>query len=172
MNPEESKIMAGFFMSVFEQEAGATARVINAIPEESQDYRPDPKSRTALELARHLVLEDAWFLDAVIDLEFKPPPDQTDACGIMTPAQAVESYNEALPSRIQKVKSLSGEHLAKQMSLMGMINTSAAEFLSLLICHSVHHRGQLSAYLRAMGGKVPQIYGPSADEPMEMPAQA
>ena len=172
MSPEESKIMAGFFISVFEQEAGTTARVIKAIPENNQHYRPDPQSRTALELARHIVLEDVWLLDAVIDLEFKPLPDQTDACGIMTPAQAVETYNEALPSRIQKVKSLSGEHLTNKISLLGMINTSAAEFLSLLIRHSVHHRGQLSAYLRAMGGKVPQIYGPSADEPMETPAQA
>ena len=85
MSPEESKIMAGFFISVFEQEAGTTARVIKAIPENNQHYRPDPQSRTALELARHIVLEDVWLLDAVIDLEFKPLPDQTDACGIMTP---------------------------------------------------------------------------------------
>jgi uncharacterized damage-inducible protein DinB len=42
----------------------------------------------------------------------------------------------------------------------------AATYLGLLIKHSVHHRGQLSAYLRPMGGKVPAIYGGSADEPM------
>jgi uncharacterized damage-inducible protein DinB len=46
---------------------------------------------------------------------------------------------------------------------MGYWQLPAVQFLSLAVKHSVHHRGQLSAYLRAMGGKVPGIYGPSAD---------
>ncbi len=72
---------------------------------------------------------------------------------------------------VEKVKALSGEHLAKEISLMGVFNMQAIDFLSLMVRHSIHHRGQLSAYLRAMGGKVPQIYGPSADEPMSMTAE-
>jgi uncharacterized damage-inducible protein DinB len=47
-----------------------------------------------------------------------------------------------------------------------MLKMPAVEFLSLTLRHSAHHRGQLSAYLRAMGGKVPPIYGPTADTPL------
>ena len=41
--------------------------------------------------------------------------------------------------------------------------TSGVDFLAMTLKHSIHHRGQLSAYLRAMGGKIPAIYGPTAD---------
>ena len=171
MNPQDSKTIANFFLATLEHEAATTGRVFAAVPEDRLDYRPDAVSKSALELVRHIALEDVWFLDAVVGLEFQPVPDQSDACGIMTPAQAAAFYQEALPGRIEKVKALSGEHLTKEISLMGVLNMPAIDFLSLMVRHSVHHRGQLSAYLRAMGGKVPQIYGPSADEPMNMAAE-
>ena len=58
---------------------------------------------------------------------------------------------------------MSGEQLVGSIDLLGMIQMPALNFLSMAVKHSVHHRGQLSSYLRAMGGKVPGIYGPSAD---------
>ena len=58
---------------------------------------------------------------------------------------------------------MSGEQLATVIDLFGMIQAPGINFLAMTIKHSVHHRGQLSTYLRAMGGKVPGIYGPSAD---------
>jgi uncharacterized damage-inducible protein DinB len=61
------------------------------------------------------------------------------------------------------VRSLSGEALVREIDLLGMLKLPAVQFLSMVLRHSAHHRGQLSAYLRAMGGKVPAIYGPSAD---------
>ena len=53
-----------------------------------------------------------------------------------------------------------------------MINAPAVTFLNFMNVHAIHHRGQLSAYLRPMGAKVPKIYGGSADEPFQMPANA
>ena len=64
---------------------------------------------------------------------------------------------------LNRVRAMSGEELAKIIDLLGMIQVPGVNLLSMTIKHSVHHRGQLSAYLRAMGGKVPGIYGPSAD---------
>ena len=58
---------------------------------------------------------------------------------------------------------MSGEQLASFIDLLGLIKAPGVNFLATAIKHSVHHRGQLSTYLRAMGGKVPGIYGPSAD---------
>jgi uncharacterized damage-inducible protein DinB len=50
-----------------------------------------------------------------------------------------------------------------------LYNFPAVAYLSIMSRHSIHHRGQLAAYLRPMGGKVPNIYGGSADEPFEPP---
>jgi uncharacterized damage-inducible protein DinB len=164
--------MANFFVSVLEEEFKTNVRVFKAVPEERRDYRPDSVSKSALEIVRHLACEDPWFLDAVIDGRFGEMPDQSDASGITSVAKAIELYNTKMPARIEKVKSLSGEQLSKEVDLLGVFKFPAAVFLSFAIRHTVHHRGQLSAYLRAMGSKVPQIYGGSADEPMEIPAKA
>ena len=58
---------------------------------------------------------------------------------------------------------MSGEQLVGIIDLFGMMQVPAVGMISMCVKHSVHHRGQLSSYLRAMGGKVPSIYGPSAD---------
>jgi uncharacterized damage-inducible protein DinB len=84
----------------------------------------------------------------------------------MTPQDAIARYNEKIPPAMERVRALSGEHLAGQIDMMGFLQMPAVNFLSLAVKHSVHHRGQLSSYLRAMGGKVPGIYGPSADTAM------
>jgi uncharacterized damage-inducible protein DinB len=84
----------------------------------------------------------------------------------MTPQDAIARYNEKIPAAMERVRGLSGEELARQIDMLGFMQLPAVNFLALTVKHSVHHRGQLSAYLRAMGGKVPGIYGPSADTPM------
>jgi uncharacterized damage-inducible protein DinB len=58
---------------------------------------------------------------------------------------------------------MSGEQLVRIIDLLGMVQMPAVNFVALSVKHSVHHRGQLSTYLRPMGGKVPGIYGPTAD---------
>jgi uncharacterized damage-inducible protein DinB len=61
---------------------------------------------------------------------------------------------------------MTGDELAKIVDFYGMFQLPAAAYLNFANVHCIHHRGQLSAYLRPMGGKVPSIYGGSADEPM------
>jgi uncharacterized damage-inducible protein DinB len=63
---------------------------------------------------------------------------------------------------------MSPETAAQVTDFYGVMQMPAIKYMNFLIKHSVHHRGQLSAYLRPMGGKVPSIYGGSADEPMQM----
>lgn len=124
---------------------------------------------SALELARHISLEDVWFLQAVIDVQFGPMPPQGEDSEVKSVADAINLYNEKMPALMEQVKSLSGEQLTQEVSLLGIFNLPAIGFLSFMIRHTVHHRGQLSTYLRPMGSKVPQIYGGSADNPMELP---
>jgi uncharacterized damage-inducible protein DinB len=166
MNPADAKAIADFLLMEMASEASTTTRVFGAVPDRRLDYKPDASSKTALELLRHITLEDEWLLTAVANGQFVPPPDDSDDCGIMTPQDAIARYNEKIPAAMERVRGLSGEELARQIDMLGFMQLPAVNFLALTVKHSVHHRGQLSAYLRAMGGKVPGIYGPSADTPM------
>ena len=76
-------------------------------------------------------------------------------------------YDDAFAIKIEKVKKLTPEFWAKRMEFFGMYNQPAALYLQFMLNHAIHHRGQLTAYLRPMGAKVPNIYGGSFDEPME-----
>ena len=168
MKAEDAKTIADFLVATFEAEMPATHAVMAAVPAERCDYRPDDKSKTALALARHIALEDEWFLAAIADGTFGPPKDESDACGLMTPADAVAHHKKTTTAQLARIRAMSGEDLLRTVDMFGAFQMPAVQFLSLAIRHTVHHRGQLSAYVRAAGGKVPSIYGPSADTAMAM----
>lgn len=163
MKPQDAKVIADFLLGHLDHEMALTIRVFEAVPADRLDYRPDGLSKTALDLLRHITLEDEWILNAVASGAFGPLPDDSNACGILTPADASSRYQERIPAAAAGVRALSGDHLLREVDLFGMVKMPAVGFLSLMQRHSAHHRGQLSSYLRAMGGKVPGIYGPSAD---------
>jgi uncharacterized damage-inducible protein DinB len=163
MGSNDTKTVADFLVADFENEMQTTLRVIEAVPNDHLDYRPDSKSKTTLGLVRHITLEDEWLLNCIADGQFTPPPDSSDACCIATPADAVARYKEKVPAALDRVRAMSGEKLANVIDLFGMMQAPGVNFLAMATKHSIHHRGQLSTYLRPMGGKVPGIYGPSAD---------
>ncbi len=164
MTPDQAKLMLGFFVSVLEQETPTTIRVLQAIPEDKSDYRPSKTSRSAMELARHLPVVELWFYEGVLQGEL-PAPDPSAESSIKTIAHAISIYENQIKAARERVQQLSGEQLVRPMSMLGIYTKPAVWFLSLLIRHTVHHRGQLSAYLRPMGAQVPAIYVDSADEP-------
>ena len=139
-------------------------RVLKAIPEQNREYRPDPKARTAAELAWLMATEEAALL-ALIDtgeVQWKEAPLPASIDAIVT---AYERDSAAINERLEhlddaawgkKVRILMGEH-AWEDTLSAMVWS--------FLFDAIHHRGQLSTYLRPMGGKVPSIYGPSADDP-------
>jgi uncharacterized damage-inducible protein DinB len=163
MDSHNAKTVADFLLADFQDEMRTTQRVIAAVPIDHLHYRPDDKGKTGLGLVRHLALEDEWLLNCIANGAFTPPPDDSDACGIMTPADAVARYQEQVPAALERVRALSGEELTTVIDLFGMVQAPRVNFVGMAIKHSVHHRGQLSSYLRAMGGTVPEIYGPTAD---------
>ena len=163
MGASEVKTVADFLIADFEHEMQTTLRVFEAVPANRLDYHPDPKSKDALGLVRHITLEDEWILNSIADGEFKAPPAGDDSCGIMSPAEAIARYKEKVPAALNRVKAMPAEKLTANIDLLGMIQMPAINFLAMALKHSVHHRGQLSTYIRPMGGKNPSIYGPSAD---------
>ena len=167
MTPEFAAGLRDFLLNAVDSEVSATTKVINAIPEGQGDYAPDAKSMPALKLAFHIVASEIWFLESIAAGAFGAfPGGETPA----TPAAVVAWWESVRPAARDKVAAMSGEQLASVVDFYGMFQLAAAEYLNFSNVHSIHHRGQLSAYLRPMGGKVPSIYGGSADEPMTMPA--
>ena len=163
MNPTEAKIIADYLTTNFEGEMQTTLRVLAAVPAEKLDYSPDSLAKSGIGLVRHIVIEDEWILNSVADGRFDTPGDDSDACGIMTPQDGVEQYKARIPAALSRIRAMSGEQLSQIIDLFGMIQAPAVDFLALALKHSVHHRGQLSSYIRPMGGRVPGIYGPSAN---------
>jgi len=163
MDSNQVKVVADFLIGDFQNEMQTTLRVFEAVPSGHLNYQPDPKAKDTIGLVRHITLEDEWILNSIADGEFKAPPAGDDSCGIMSPAEAVARYKEKVPAALERVRALPAEKLTANIDLLGMIQMPAINFLAMALKHSVHHRGQLSTYLRPMGGKNPSIYGPSAD---------
>lgn len=157
------RVIADFLLRDLENEVSLTKGVFGAVPAGRLDYAPDPKSKTALALLRHMTLEDEWLLNAVADGELAPVPDDSDICGLTSPTDAIARYGERIPAAMERIRALPDEALGREVDFLGQFKIPAIALLSLAVRHSVHHRGQLSTYLRPMGGKVPGIYGPTAD---------
>ena len=139
-----------------------TKSVIEAIPLDKGDYRPDEISKSALDLAWHIAATEVRFMEAVaagaFDHSPRPRPDS-----IKNSADLTDWYTDKFASHLDKVASMSDERLAKIVDFRGMIQQPAVMYLNFLLHHSIHHRGQLSMYLRPMDAKVPAIYGESYD---------
>jgi uncharacterized damage-inducible protein DinB len=139
-----------------------TKRVIAAIPAEKADYRPDSVMRSAIDLAWHIVAAESRFLQAVASGAF----DFTGGTrpeSIRTPADVVDWYSERFARDFDRLKQMTGDQLIKVIDFRGMFQFPAVVYVQVGLSHSIHHRGQLSTYLRPMGAKVPSIYGESYD---------
>lgn len=147
------------FASLWIKESGTTHKVLSRIPEGS-DYRPDPKSRTAREIAWQIVCEERMIIDALErgKMEHEPPPIP------VTMQELVDTYERQSRDMVERWSRLPSERWNGTLELFGRQRPAAPMAWSFLF-DIVHHRGQLTTYLRPMGSTVPQIYGPSADEP-------
>ena len=165
MTGEGAKAAAEVLCNGWQAEMTATSQVLAAVKDDNRDYRPDPKSRSAWELATHLATADVWFIDSIVSGAFvfdREGAKQAEAQ--FTDAKSVaDFYTRTLPAKLDELRTLSGESLAEPISFFGMMSMPRVQFIAMANNHSIHHRGQLAAYLRAMGSKVPNIYGPSAD---------
>ena len=165
MTTEQARGLLDTMTGVIEREAVSTRKVVQAIT--NRDYKPDPKSRTAWEIATHLTTSDVWFADSILNGAFNWTGEPAAPAEMKDPASVAQWYERQLGDRLAKLRAMSSEHLLRSVDFFGM-KGPAVSWLTMMNNHSVHHRGQLAAYLRPMGSKVPAIYGMSADEQMPM----
>ena len=165
MNGAEAKAAAGAMAALWEREFPATSQVLAAVRDDARDYKPDPKSRTAWQIATHLATADIWFIDSIMAGKFIWDQERANAAQSQFGRvnDVVEFYKKTFPQKLAALRDMSGDQLAEHVDFFGMFKMPRAEWIGFANNHSVHHRGQLAAYLRASGSKVPNIYGPSAD---------
>jgi uncharacterized damage-inducible protein DinB len=152
---DEKALFTGFWTD----EAQTTRNVLARIPEGS-DYRPDPKSRTAQEIAWQIICEEAMIIEALENgkAEWAPPPMPA------TMEEVLAAYDQQSADMPKRWRDLPSERWDGTLEFFGSQRPASPMAWSFLF-DIVHHRGQITTYLRPMGSTVPQIYGPSADEP-------
>ncbi len=155
------------FLQEFEQEAKTTRRVLERVPTDKLAWKPHPKSMSLGELALHVAGSPAviagWCTQAETNFtgEKPPTPATTDEilnahdCGVKTVRDSLTGIGDAGLSAMWTAK-------AGGATLMAMPKQAVVR--ALVLNHWIHHRGQLSVYLRLIDVSVPSIYGPSADE--------
>jgi DinB family protein len=153
-----------YYAECFKAEKPKFIRVIGAVPKDQAAYRPHPRSNSAGDLVWLLAseLSDACELvdHGKVDFVQKPAPAIGEA------AAAYERNADALEKRLGKLDDKRWGQKA-QFLMDGKVawESTLGDMLFGFLFDAIHHRGQLSSYLRPMGAKVPSIYGPSADDP-------
>lgn len=150
------------FLPALEREHRTTRAVIEAVPTLKWDYRPDANSRTALELAWHIVAAEKRFLEGIANGGFDFNPIHRPE-SVQSSPEIGRWYGEMFQSVFARLQKLSAEQLMTIVDFRGLLQMPAVFYCQFVLNHSIHHRGQLSTYLRPMGAKVPAIYGESYD---------
>jgi uncharacterized damage-inducible protein DinB len=138
---------------------------LKALPTGRFDYRPHERSASAAEIVWTLALETKACCELVDTgrVDWKPDPPPTDPEGILA---AFQKHYAALDDQIARLDDSGWQKTVQLLVNDKLVREGPlGEFLWYLFFDAIHHRGQLSAYIRPMGGQVPSIYGPSGDDP-------
>ncbi len=153
------------FRDAYRLEHARTRKVLHALPEEHSEFRPHERSNHARQLGWTFVLEEAMILKAlrnqqVLGSGFPPAPDSWS-----TILEMFDAQHEDIARELQVLKGTPANTVKFFTGPKQTADYPAMDFLWFMLFDQIHHRGQLSVYVRMTGGKVPAIYGPSADEP-------
>ncbi|MGA3189093.1 MAG: DinB family protein [Bryobacteraceae bacterium] len=163
MQPDQAAFLLNtIYLPGLKGEHRLTKGVIEAIPEDKGDYRPDEISKTALDLAWHIVGAEMRFMGVVSTGAFDLSPNPLPA-SVKNSKDLAAWYAPNFEQHLDQLSKLSDEQLLTIVDFRGVFQLPAVMYLGFMLNHTVHHRGQLSMYLRPMGAKVPSIYGESYD---------
>jgi uncharacterized damage-inducible protein DinB len=163
LTPELAEFwLQDILLGTLKNESRTTKKILEAVPAAKADYRPDPISKTAIELVRHIAAAEMRFLETTINAEFSTAGGLPE--NVKTSAEVAAWYSENFARNFDRLAQLKGDHLVKITDFRGVFKLPAVAFLQVGMSHTIHHRGQLSSYLRCMGAKVPSIYGESFDD--------
>jgi uncharacterized damage-inducible protein DinB len=149
-------------LKIYKKEFATTLKVLHAFPENRLDFTPHERSSNAKKLISTFIFEmyllEMYILGEKVDnskfQSYNPGSLQT----------LISDFENETSRVILNLERLSEDDLKKTIEFAGT-KSPADEFALKMLFDQIHHRGQLSVYVRMAGGKVPSIYGPSADDP-------
>ena len=153
-----------FLQGILGHERGLFCSVVGAVLEDGRGYRCDPKARSAEEIIGHIIGHNYDLLelldDGVIHHRNQVPFDTVE--------EAVATLDRTFGELIDRLGSIDEAAWTSPAKFLFeehlVMETPRVQMAWMMLLDSIHHRGQLSTYLRPMGSKVPAIYGPSADD--------
>ena len=159
------------FLAEFEKEAGRSRRALEQVPEGKHDWKPHEKSMIFGYLAGMVATIPSWIAMIVtkdsMDIAPKEGPQQPRP-KLNTSAEYLQALDRDVATARAALQATSDDHLNSNWQLLVggnvVVNSSRYEMIGDTINHWIHHRGQMTVYLRLMGAKVPALYGPSADD--------
>lgn len=154
------------FIQNWEREFNTTLKILKSYPTAKDTLQPHGKCPTARDLAWRMVSEERVFVNGALTGNFD------FMSGPKTPASLAEitaQYERGHRENVEKIKKMSDADFNRMVKFMvapkTMGDVRSADTLWMMMMDTIHHRGQFSVYLRMADGKVPSIYGPTADEP-------
>ncbi len=155
----------------FDRECATTRKVLSRVPADKLSWKPHPKSSSLGQLARHVATLPHWIGDSLLQGSYDVASGGADAAK-KDPAsvtELLETFEAAVKTATAAMASLDdaaamGPWTLKRGSAVILEMPRLALVRTILLNHTIHHRGQLTVYLRLLDVAVPSIYGPSADE--------
>jgi uncharacterized damage-inducible protein DinB len=157
-----------FFLKVLETEKPVFLKVMKAVPSGKSEYKPHEKGRTAGSIVTQLAMQPVMISKIVKNgvLDFGEPYADPDM-KMEDAVSAAEKNYDQLKSDLESISDEAWEQgKASMLWPGGKWESEKYDMSWSMLFDAIHHRGQLTTYLRAMGEKVPGVYGGSADEPV------
>jgi len=154
----------------FDREMATTRTVLERVPEGKYDWKPHAKSFSAGVLATHVATLPTWATETLVRDEIAIEPTQPPPSALATRAELLAAFDANVAAARAALTGKTDPELMAMWSLrrgdhLLFTMPKATVLRSFVLSHLVHHRGQLTVYLRLLDIPVPSIYGPSADEP-------
>ena len=149
-------------LKLFKKEFATTLKVMRAFPEDKLSFTPHERSQTASRIMSTFVFEMFLIESYVFGKNFDRAVFQSYAPDNLQ--TLISDFDKQTVQVISKLEDMPEDELKKTVEFAGF-KMPADEFMLMMLFDQIHHRGQMSVYIRLAGGKVPSIYGPSADDP-------
>jgi uncharacterized damage-inducible protein DinB len=151
----------------FDQEMANTRKILDCVPEDKFGWKPHAKSMTLGRLSSHVAELPQWGVFVINQDKLELTPG-TKPFSAATKAELMEALDKNAAAAREAIAGADDEHLGKIWTFIYGGHTvlalpRAVVLRSMVMSHLIHHRGQLSVYLRLNDVAIPGMYGPSAD---------
>jgi uncharacterized damage-inducible protein DinB len=161
------------FIPQFDHEMGTTRRVLEVVPEADAAWRPHPKSSTLGDLASHIAILARWckFVVQQPELDLGLPANAAIArLPFNTSADLLAKFDDYVLEARSALEPITDDAMRESWTLKNRGATvfslpRVAVLRGFILSHMIHHRGQLTVYLRLRDVPIPSVYGPTADTP-------